>query len=85
MLDLHCYLLSHLPLQIYIRNMPALQPAEKYRESQAIHTIGLVYIKQSGSSSMEPYVSQGNQVRNESWLAYALMLLDLFQCFCYFF
>lgn len=58
-LDIHFYLLSHLPLQIYIRNMPALQPAEKYRESPASHTVGLVYIKQSGSSSMEPYVSQG--------------------------
>lgn len=65
-LDLHFYFLSHLPLQIYIRNMPALEPAEKYRGSQAIHTVGLVYIKQSGSSSMEPYVSQGNRVRNES-------------------
>lgn len=57
-LDLPFYLLSHLPLQIYRRNMPALQPAEEYRDSQAIHTVGLVYIKQSGSSSMEPCKSR---------------------------
>lgn len=65
-LDLHFYLLSHLPFQVYIRNMPTLQPTEKYRDSQAICTVELVYMKQSSSSSMEPSVSPGIQVRNES-------------------
>lgn len=44
-LDLHFYLLSHLPFQICIRTVSALQPAETYRDSQAICTVEFVYMK----------------------------------------
>jgi len=63
--DLHFYFLSHLPFQIDIKNTPALQPTEKYRDTHPSCTVDLVCMKQS-SSSMEPYVSQGTHVRNES-------------------